>query len=100
LKEDKEKKRLVTSPDDIINILLILIKIGCPCKLTTLNLNLSADNILSRFDNSIASYVFSKELWPCLDPTVKFFTLSHRMFEHMHGVLNINEKITNYTDCV
>ena len=30
---------------------------------------------------------------------LKFFTPSHRMFGHMHGVLNVDEKITNYTDC-
>jgi hypothetical protein len=28
----------------------------------------------------------------CLVPTQKFFTPSHRMFGHMHGVLNIDEK--------
>jgi hypothetical protein len=35
-----------------------------------------------------------------LDPLAKFYTLSHRIFGHMHGVLNIDEKIINYTDCV
>ena len=36
-------------------------------------------------------------LGPCLD--CKFFTLfpSHQIFGHMHGVLNIDKKITNYT---
>jgi hypothetical protein len=28
----------------------------------------------------------------------KFFITLHRMFGHMHGVLNVDEKITNYTD--
>jgi hypothetical protein len=35
----------------------------------------------------------------CLVPPQKFFTLTHRMFGHMHGVLNIDKKITNYTNC-
>ncbi len=31
-------------------------------------------------------------LGACLDHLVKFYTLSHRMFRHIHKVLNINEK--------
>jgi len=28
-------------------------------------------------------------LLPCLDPTPKFFIMSHRMFEHLYEALNI-----------
>ena len=38
-------------------------------------------------------------LRPCLVPKTKIFTLSNRMFRHMHGVLNVRKKI-NYTDCM
>lgn len=38
--------------------------------------------------------------WSLFRSLVKFYTLSHRIFEHIYGVLNINEKITNYTICV
>jgi hypothetical protein len=33
----------------------------------------------------------SKQLWlrPCLDPTQKFYTMSHQTFKHLHKVLNI-----------
>jgi hypothetical protein len=34
-----------------------------------------------------------------LVPLPKFFSPSHRMFGHMYKVLNVNEKITNYTYC-
>ena len=37
-------------------------------------------------------------LRPCLDPTPKFYILSHRTFEHLYEVLNIGLKITNCTD--
>jgi hypothetical protein len=30
--------------------------------------------------------------WGCLVPPQNFFTLSHWMFRHMHGVLNVDEK--------
>ncbi len=30
---------------------------------------------------------------PCLVPTQKFYTLSHRTFEHLHEVLNISKKL-------
>jgi hypothetical protein len=29
---------------------------------------------------------------PCLEPPANFFSLSHRTFEHMYGVLNIDKK--------
>jgi hypothetical protein len=35
----------------------------------------------------------------CLFSLPKFFIPTHRIFGHMHGVLNVDEKITNYTDC-
>jgi len=31
-------------------------------------------------------------LWPCLVSYLKSFHLSHRMFEHMHKILNIDNK--------
>mgnify|MGYP003702905061 CR=1 FL=1 len=34
---------------------------------------------------------------PCLDILVKFYTLSYRMFGHMHGVLNIELEKTFIT---
>ena len=37
---------------------------------------------------------------PCLDPLTNFYTMSHQMFGHIYKVLNIDEKITNYTYCV
>jgi hypothetical protein len=36
---------------------------------------------------------------PYLVPPLRFFTPLHHMFGHMHGVLNVDKKITNYTDC-
>ena len=36
-----------------------------------------------------------KYLWsyrPCLVPKTKIFTLSHQIFGHMHGVLNVGKK--------
>jgi hypothetical protein len=42
--------------------------------------------------------VFFYKLRGCLVPQ-KFFTPSYRMFGHMYGVLNVDEKLTNCTDC-
>jgi hypothetical protein len=44
-----------------------------------------------------------RKLRPCLvsmQKKKKLFTLSYQMFKHMHEVLNIDKKNTNYTDCV
>jgi hypothetical protein len=36
----------------------------------------------------------------CLVSTQKLFTLSHRMFRHIHEILNIDKQITNCTICM
>ncbi len=39
------------------------------------------------------------ELRPCSVPKTKILTLSHRMFEHMHGVLNVEKKPITQIAC-
>ena len=50
--------------------------------------------------NVMHMHTFLSVLRACLDPLAKFSPRHIEMFGHIHGVLNINEKITNYTDCV
>jgi hypothetical protein len=57
--------------------------------LVNLNLNLEKPNLERDWGKD-------QRLRGCLAPPKKNFNPSHRMFGHMHGVLNVDKKITNY----
>ena len=51
------------------------------------------------YDKSTIATFEDRQTKALFSSSLKVYTISHRIFGHMHEVLNIDKKITNCTDC-
>jgi hypothetical protein len=49
-------------------------------------------NVNTAMEHTLVIELGPRCIQGCLVPTQKIFTPSHRMFRHMHGLLNVDEK--------